>query len=122
MTDPGRNWNPLWRRCMGPELHLGHDPIDVLVLHVAHLIVSWCFYHPIKARLYFVSAIPLLWAGKDGSGDWVTRGVLVFFVILIATLFGKTMHKICWWIISWLSLLADLVHLLIFKGFILTPP
>ena len=72
------------------------------------LIVSWCFYHPAKARLYFVTAIPLLWAGKDGGGDWATRGVLVLFVILIGTLFGKRMHKICWWIIK-LALIAGVI-------------
>ena len=75
------------------------------------LIVSWCFYHPVKARVYFVSAIPLLW-----SGNRATRGVLVFFLLLIATLFGRTMHKICWWIIK-LALVAGLIWyiVLIFK-------
>jgi uncharacterized membrane protein len=67
------------------------------------LIIAWCFHHPVEARLYLVSAIPLLW-----GGDWVTRGVLVFFVVLIASLFGKTMHRICWGIIK-LALLAGLI-------------
>jgi hypothetical protein len=75
------------------------------------LIITWCCHHPVEARLYAVSAIPLLW-----SGNWVTRGVLVFFVILIASLFGKTMHRICWRIIK-LALLAGLIGYiyLIFK-------
>ena len=38
------------------------------------LIVCWCFYHPAEARVYFVSAIPLLW-----NGSWATRGLLAFF-------------------------------------------
>lgn len=67
------------------------------------LIIVWCFYHPVEARLYFVSAIPLLW-----NGNWVTRGVLAFFVILIASLFGRTMHRICWGIIK-LALLAGVI-------------
>jgi len=67
------------------------------------LIVCWCFYHPVEARLYFVSAIPLLW-----NGNWGTRGLLVFFVLLIASLFGKTMHMICWGIIR-LALVAGLI-------------
>ena len=67
------------------------------------LIITWCFYHPVEARLYLVSAIPLLW-----GGDWATRSVLVLFVVLIASLFGRTMHKICWWIIK-LARLAGLI-------------
>jgi hypothetical protein len=72
------------------------------------LVISWCFYHPAEAHAYFVNAIPLLWAGKYGKGDWATRGVLVFCVVLIATQFGKTMHKICWWIIK-LALIVGLI-------------
>src|SRR5271170_2873791 len=83
------------------------------------LIITWCFYHPAEARLYLVSAIPLLW-----SGNWVTRGLLLFFLLLIASLFGKTMHRILlvdhqtgsprW---------PDLVHLHDLQaGVILTPP
>jgi hypothetical protein len=68
------------------------------------LIVCWCFYHPVEARLYFVSAIPLLW-----SSNWATRGLLAFFVILIASLFGKTMHKVCWWIVK-LALIAGVIR------------
>lgn len=30
------------------------------------LIINWCFHHPVEARLYFASAIPLLW-----NGNWV---------------------------------------------------
>ena len=67
------------------------------------LIITWCFYHPFEARLYLVSAIPLLW-----GGDWATRSVLVLFMVLIASLFGKTMHRICWGIIK-LALLAGLI-------------
>jgi len=67
------------------------------------LIVCWCFYHPVEARLYIVSAIPLLW-----NGNWGTRGLLVFFVLLIASLFGKTMHRICWGIVK-LALVAGLI-------------
>jgi hypothetical protein len=67
------------------------------------LIISWCFYHPVEARLYLVSAIPLLW-----GGGWATRSVLVLFVVLIASLFGRTMHRICWGIIK-LALLAGLI-------------
>jgi hypothetical protein len=58
---------------------------------------------PVEARLYAVSAIPLLW-----GGDWATRSVLVLFVLLIASLFGKTMHRICWGIIKF-ALLAGLI-------------
>jgi hypothetical protein len=70
----------------------------------------------VEAHAYFVNAIPLLWGGKDGSGDWATRGVLIFFVILIGTLFGKRMHWICWWIIK-LALIVGLIGYiyLIFK-------
>jgi hypothetical protein len=67
------------------------------------LIVVWCFRHPVEAHLYLVNAIPLLW-----DGGWVTRGILSFFVILIASLFGKTMHRICWGIIK-LALLAGVI-------------
>ena len=64
---------------------------------------TWCFHHPVEARLYLVSAIPLLW-----NGNWATRGVLVFFVLLIASLFGKTMHRFCWGSIR-LVLVAGLI-------------
>ena len=67
------------------------------------LIITWCFHHPVQARLYLVSAIPLLWNRNVG-----TRGLLVFFVLLIASLFGKTLHRICWGIIK-LALVAGLV-------------
>ena len=67
------------------------------------LIITWCFHHPVEARLYFASAIPLLWNGNVG-----TRGLLVFFVLLIASLFGKTLHRICWGIIR-LALFAGLI-------------
>ena len=67
------------------------------------LIVCWCFRHPVEARLYLVSAIPLLW-----GEDWATRSVLVLFVVLIASLFGRTMHRICWGIIK-VALLAGLI-------------
>jgi hypothetical protein len=67
------------------------------------LIIFWCFYHPAEAYVYFVNAIPLLW-----NENWVTRGILVFFVILIASLFGKIMHRICWGIIK-LALIAGLI-------------
>jgi len=67
------------------------------------LIVCWCFYHPAEARVYFVSAIPLLW-----NGSWATRGLLLFFLLLIASLFGRTMHKICWGIVK-LALVAGLI-------------
>jgi hypothetical protein len=67
------------------------------------LIIAWCFYHPAEGRVYFVSAIPLLW-----NGDVITRGVLVFFVLLIASLFGKTMHMICRGIIK-LALVAGVI-------------
>jgi hypothetical protein len=67
------------------------------------LIIAWSFYNPAQAYVYFVNAIPLLWGG--GS---VTRGILVFFVILFASLFGRTMHKICWGIIK-LALLAGVI-------------
>ena len=42
--------------------------------------------------------------------------MLVVFVILITTLFGKTMHKICWWIIK-LALIVGVIGYiyLIFK-------
>jgi hypothetical protein len=80
------------------------------------LIISWCFYHPVEAHSYFVNAIPLFWAGKNGSGDWATRGMLVFFVILIATQFGKTMHKICWWMIKLVLIVGVIGYIyLIFK-------
>ena len=67
------------------------------------LIITWCFHHPVEARLYAVSAIPLLW-----NGNWGTRGLLVSFVLLIASLFGKTMHRICWGIVR-LALVAGLI-------------
>jgi len=67
------------------------------------LIITWCFHHPVEARLYAASAIPLLWNGNVG-----TRGLLVFFVFLIASLFGKTLHRICWGIIR-LALVAGLI-------------
>src|SRR5580693_4110075 len=67
------------------------------------VIIAWLFYHPAETRVYFVNAIPLLW-----GGGWVTRGVLVFFVLLIVSLFGKTMHRMCWGIIK-LALIAGLV-------------
>ena len=67
------------------------------------LIITWCFHHPVEARLYLVSAIPLLW-----GGDWATRSVLLFFAVLIASLFGKTMHRICWGIIKF-ALLSGLI-------------
>lgn len=67
------------------------------------VIIAWCFYHPVEARVYFVNAIPLLW-----GGGWVTRGILGFFVLLIASLCGKTVHRVCWGIIK-LALFAGLV-------------
>jgi hypothetical protein len=67
------------------------------------LIIIWCAYHRAEARVYFVNAIPLLW-----NGNWVTRGILVFFVILIVSLFGTTMHRVCWTIIR-LALIAGLI-------------
>ena len=88
---------------MGPELHLEHDPIDVLVLHVTHFDHQLVLLPPVEARLYRVSAIPLLW-----GGGWAARSVLVLFVVLIASLFGRTMHRICWGIIK-LALLAGLI-------------
>ena len=75
---------------------------------LALLIVSWCAYHRVEAHAYFVNAIPLPWAGKYGSGDWATRGMLVFFLILIAAQFGKTIHNIWWWIIK-LALIVGLI-------------
>lgn len=72
------------------------------------LIIAWCFYHPVEARLYFVSAVPLLWAGKDGGGNCATRGLLLFFLLLIVSLFGKTMHRICWGIVR-LALVAGVI-------------
>jgi hypothetical protein len=101
---------------VGPELHLGHDPTDVLVVHVSpfdHLLV---LLPPSRSPYLFRQCDSSPLGRKCGSGDWATRGVLVVFVILITTLFGKTMHKICWWIIK-LALIVGVIGYiyLIFK-------
>lgn len=109
MTDPRQEFDAALAP-LACVLNLIWDTIKLLfwLLMSPLLIISWCFYHPALAHAYFFNAIPLLWGGKYGSGDWATRGILVFFVILIGTQFGKSMHKLCWWIIK-LALIVGLI-------------
>jgi len=65
--------------------------IDALILMlmimviIPTLIICWCFYHPALAHFYFANAIPVLW-----NGGLATQLVLVFFVLLVLTLFKAT--------------------------------
>jgi hypothetical protein len=88
---------------MDPELHLGHLPIDVLVLHVSHFDCLLVLLRPGRS--------PCLFRQRDSSPLERQLGysrTVAFFLLLIASLFGKTMHRICWGIIK-LALVAGLI-------------
>lgn len=67
--------------------------VDTLILFIMvgfvipFMIVCWCFYHPVLAKLYIANALPLLI-----GGNWATRGVLAV-MILLAMLAFKYTHK-----------------------------
>ena len=70
------------------------------------LIITWCFHHPVEARLYVVSAIPLLWAEKTEAATGLLAGCWFSLSSLSRPCLGRPCIRSVGGSSSWLSSLA----------------